>query len=98
MEIVYSGRKDFGQGSKDIEFLTIEHWTGSLLTDDLILVGKDLTEGGINFTVESDANHQHRNNDIRTDWVQSNVFTFSTQFAQPFVYSTSTWEIGRAHV
>lgn len=92
LEIVYSGIKDFGQGSKDIEFLTIEHWTGSLLTDDLILVGNDLTEGGINFTVESDASHHHHtNNDIRTEWVQSNVFTFSTQFAPPFVYSTSTW-------
>lgn len=94
LEISYSGIKDFGQGLKDVEFLTVEHWTGSPLTNDLILVGNDLNEkGGINFTVvESDANRRrHTDDDIRTEWVQSNVFTLSTQFEQPFTYSTSTW-------
>lgn len=93
-EVLYSNAEDFIHGINEIDFVTVEHWAGAALARELILVGNNLNEDSINYTVETQS-HLHRRrhhlSDIRPEWIQSNVFTFSTQFKDPFMYSTSTW-------
>lgn len=87
-EVFSSDVKDLNQGVKVIEFLTIEHRVGIPLGDDLIISG--LKKDAKNYTVES-LSQIHRKQDFKPEWIQDNVLTLSTQFEEPFAYSTSNW-------
>lgn len=90
-EVLASDVENLNQGVKVIEFLTIEHRVGTPLSDDLIISG--LSKESTNYTVES-LDHDHRKQEFKPEWIQDNVLTLSTQFEEPFAYSTSNWVDG----
>lgn len=87
-EVFPSDFENLNQGVKVIEFLTIEHRVGVPLGDDLIISG--LSKDATNYTIES-LNHNHQKQEFKPEWIQDNVLTLSTQFEEPFDYSTSNW-------
>ena len=94
-EILASDVEDVTSGIKKVEFLTIEHGSGMLWDDEMILTGRGkIGNGKLDYTIRS-ANLDHvPDSKIKSHKMSNNVYVISTQFDSPYAYSTSTWVDG----
>ena len=92
MILILSGPYDYCLQN---DYLTIEHNTGLDLKDEFILVGRDLKNEKVNFTVHSlKSEEAFRRKKVVVHEISENIFVASTQFERPFDYSTSSWVRG----
>ena len=92
-KVVYASDAGYlSHGENQADFLTVEHNTGLELEDQFILKGRQGDSERINHTIYSMKSlEEQRSGKVIVHEISPKIFVASTQFEQPFDYSTSTW-------
>ena len=82
--------EETGSGRFVVEFLTVEHISGLIPEDEFVLLGRE-TSGRWDHSVISLRSRPEAPKRIPFHMISNNIFVLTTQFEEPFAYSTSTW-------